>query len=232
MSGTSATARDHTGGRWSACSTHPRSRRRTRAWPSRPRRAARRPHAPAHARRLRRPGAPARRGLGAAHALESGEPHSMVLFGPPGTGKTTLARLAAEHADAAFEELSAVNAGRAEVRAVIERARQRRADRPPHDLLPRRDPPLQQGPAGRAAARGRGGAGDADRRHHREPVLRGQQRAALARAGLRAARADDAEQVEGLLRARSTPASAATARSPTTARRSSPRAPAATPAPR
>jgi putative ATPase len=59
-------------------------------------------------------------------ALESGRPHSMVLYGPPGTGKTTLARLAAEHADAAFEELSAVQAGRPEVREVIARARERR----------------------------------------------------------------------------------------------------------
>ncbi len=59
-------------------------------------------------------------------SLESGEPHSMVLYGPPGTGKTTLARLAAEHAAAAFEELSAVNAGRAEVREVIARARERK----------------------------------------------------------------------------------------------------------
>jgi putative ATPase len=60
-------------------------------------------------------------------ALESGRPHSMVLYGPPGTGKTTLARLAAVHADAAFEELSAVQAGRPEVREVIARARERRA---------------------------------------------------------------------------------------------------------
>jgi len=59
-------------------------------------------------------------------SLESGSPHSMVLYGPPGTGKTTLARLAAEHASAAFEELSAVNAGRAEVREVIARATERR----------------------------------------------------------------------------------------------------------
>jgi putative ATPase len=60
-------------------------------------------------------------------AIESGHPHSMVLYGPPGTGKTTLARLVAEHADAAFDELSAVEAGRAEVRQVIEAARERRA---------------------------------------------------------------------------------------------------------
>ena len=59
----------------------------------------------------------------------------------------------------AFEEESAVNAGRAEVRAVIERAEERRRGRRrADDLLPRRDPPLQQGAAGRAAARGRGGA--------------------------------------------------------------------------
>src|SRR5215210_3897758 len=59
-------------------------------------------------------------------AIESGRPHSMVLYGPPGTGKTTLARMAARHADAAFEELSAVNAGRPEVRALMARAEERR----------------------------------------------------------------------------------------------------------
>ncbi|HST55539.1 MAG TPA: replication-associated recombination protein A [Solirubrobacteraceae bacterium] len=59
-------------------------------------------------------------------AIEQGKPHSMILYGPPGTGKTTLARMVAEHSQAVFEELSAVQAGRAEVRAVIERAVQRR----------------------------------------------------------------------------------------------------------
>src|SRR4029077_9911858 len=59
-------------------------------------------------------------------AIEQGRPHSMVLYGPPGTGKTTLARIVAESSGAAFEELSAVAAGRPEVRAVIERARHRR----------------------------------------------------------------------------------------------------------
>ena len=59
-------------------------------------------------------------------AIETGEPHSMVLYGPPGTGKTTIARIVATAADGAFEEQSAVNAGRAEVRAVLARAEERR----------------------------------------------------------------------------------------------------------
>ena len=69
--------------------------------------------------RLLAPGSALRR------ALEEGHAHSMILHGPPGSGKTTLARLIAASTDAAFEEESAVQAGRAEVRAVIERARQR-----------------------------------------------------------------------------------------------------------
>jgi putative ATPase len=59
-------------------------------------------------------------------AISSGEPHSMVLYGPPGSGKTTVARIVAAASNAAFEEESAVNAGKAEVRAVIERAEERR----------------------------------------------------------------------------------------------------------
>jgi putative ATPase len=59
-------------------------------------------------------------------AIESGALHSMILYGPPGSGKTTLARIAASQTGAVFEEASAVQAGRAEVRAVIERAVHRR----------------------------------------------------------------------------------------------------------
>jgi putative ATPase len=59
-------------------------------------------------------------------AIEEGKPHSSILYGPPGSGKTTLARIAAAGAEGAFEEESAVNAGKAEIRGVIERARERR----------------------------------------------------------------------------------------------------------
>ena len=120
-------------------------------------------------------------------AIQSGEPHSMILYGPPGTGKTTLARMLAEYADAAFEELSAVEAGRQQVREVIERARERRRggrhtiffldeihrfNKAQQDALL---PAVEEGPR---RARGR---------DDREPVLRGQLGPDLAHAGLRAA---------------------------------------------
>ena len=120
-------------------------------------------------------------------AIEQGRPFSMVLYGPPGTGKTTLARIVAASADAAFEELSAVNAGKAEVRGVIERAAERRRGGRPTifflDEIHRFNkaqqdallPAVEDGPR------------HADRGDDGEPVLRGQLRAAQPRADHRAA---------------------------------------------
>ena len=70
-------------------------------------------------RRLLAPEAPLRQ------ALEAGRVHSMVLWGPPGCGKTTLARLVARYADAEFIALSAVLSGVAEVRAALAQAQAR-----------------------------------------------------------------------------------------------------------
>ncbi len=60
-------------------------------------------------------------------AIEKGRLHSMVLWGPPGTGKTTLARLMARRVDAQFLSLSAVLSGVKEVRAAVEQAKQARS---------------------------------------------------------------------------------------------------------
>ncbi len=58
-------------------------------------------------------------------AIEADRPPSMILYGPPGVGKTTLARIVAETTGAFFEELSAVSARVDDVRGVLQRARDR-----------------------------------------------------------------------------------------------------------
>lgn len=59
-------------------------------------------------------------------AIEAGHLHSMILWGPPGTGKTTLAEIIARYGNADVERISAVTSGVKEIREAIERARHSR----------------------------------------------------------------------------------------------------------
>ena len=56
-------------------------------------------------------------------AILAGHCHSMILWGPPGTGKTTLAELMAHYCQAEVERLSAVTSGIKEIRAAIDKAK-------------------------------------------------------------------------------------------------------------
>ena len=61
-------------------------------------------------------------GLALRLAFESGQPHSCILWGPPGTGKTTIARLMADAFDARFITISAVLGGVKDIRDAVEQA--------------------------------------------------------------------------------------------------------------
>jgi putative ATPase len=68
-------------------------------------------------------------------AFESGKPHSMILWGPPGSGKTTIARLMAKAFDAEFIALSAVFSGVKDIRAAVEGAEAELARSGRHTIL-------------------------------------------------------------------------------------------------
>jgi putative ATPase len=66
-----------------------------------------------------------KKGAAFRRIVEQGQPVSMIMWGPPGTGKTTLARLVADQTEAVFETLSATSAGVKDIREVLARARHR-----------------------------------------------------------------------------------------------------------
>ena len=120
-------------------------------------------------------------------AFESGRLHSMILWGPPGAGKTTLARLMADAFDAQFIAMSAVLGGVKDIREAVERAQAARSARAGAtvvfvDEVHRFNKSQQDAFLPHVES----GLLHLHRRDHREPVVRGQLGAAVARHGARA----------------------------------------------
>ena len=176
--------------------------------------AARRAHAAADARRVRRPGGAPRPGPAAAPGDRAGPPAVDHPLGP--------ARHRQDDARAADRGVDA-RALHPVQRGALRHQGDPRGDgrsgggaapaRPPHDPLHRRDPPLQQGAAGRLPPARRGRRHRPDRRDDREPVVRGELGAPLAVEGLRAEAARRRADRRRSCGARSTMRSAGSARS-------------------